>query len=415
MSKLTRKERLRRQRQNDPTRVTRPLTPKLLRKETNAATREKFAPVEQEIAGQQRSSDAQQGRIDDWFGNYQAQALAAEERTKALNAQAQADVTARQAAAQTGDDQARAQLQQQAQADAAARGATVDPQTFAADAQAGAARRASTDSYGALLASQGAAQGAYMADKTRIGAGERANQHVLESGRRRTIDKSLEDVARQKGEFRIGYKAEARDKERKYGLERAAFDLDSYEAQAQVADEKADRKADRKKEGGKVNQWGYTNAEWVGMSVEERQAVIKKQRGYGKSGKGTAPESPASLRAEKNRIAGIREKSGKGLTRLESARSDWESLVGSKVETGEKDDDGNPKTRPITPTDIRAELRRRGFSAPEIDLMLKLRAGQKWGPADIVAAHRLGIRVPREYILSKPKHIPDRKSPAGGQ
>jgi hypothetical protein len=124
--------------------------------------------------------------------------------------------------------------------------------------------------------------------------------------------------------------------------------------------------------------------------------------------------TPAQQRAEQQRIEKVRQKSKEALSRLDDAKEDWESLVGSKVTTGKKDKDGNDLTRPITPKDIRAELRRRGFSAGEIHLMLMIRAGKKFGPKEIEQAHALGIRVPRKYLAQNNRGKYKPGVPTGG-
>ena len=58
--------------QNDPARITQPLTPKLLDREMEAATKLQFGDQEREIQGEQRASDLHSQRIGGWFNEYQA-------------------------------------------------------------------------------------------------------------------------------------------------------------------------------------------------------------------------------------------------------------------------------------------------------------------------------------------------------
>jgi hypothetical protein len=157
---------------------------------------------------------------------------------------------------------------------------------------------------------------------------------------------------------------------------------------------------------------GYTQAEIRRMPQSQKdQLVAAFRKGKGKGGGG---DTPAGRRAEKNRIEQVRLRSGKALGRLGTAQDIWESLKKSKITTGQKDDKGNDVTRPTTPSDIKAELLKRGYSADEIHLMLMIRAGKKFGPAEVAAAHRLGIRIPRKYLPSnKPATYGTQAAPDG--
>lgn len=379
-------------RANDPGAITDPLTPKRLDQETSAAVRLKYKPQETAIAGQQRVSTAEQGNITNWFQQYQDAVKAANDKSTAYDAGVQTAVNAQAQQAQT-----------QAQQDPTEANS---PQAQ----QAAAARRTTADSYGALLAAQGSAHNTYLADKGRIGAGEAADQHVKEHGRSVSLAQQLAALKGEEGDFATQYKATARDSERKNALEQAAFGLDTSKANEQALADGGYDPVTGKKLPGKPKS--------ASDKKTEADLAFFKEHGYypptgpPKPAKTTTPkggDTPAGVRAEKNRVAGIKAKSNAALNRLNRLQGLWQSTAATPWATGEKDSNGHdaldpkthaPKTRKATSKEVTAELVRQGYSLSEIHLMNLIRTGQKWGPQEIVMAHQLGIRVPKNYILA---------------
>lgn len=233
---------------NDPSRITQPLTPKLLDRELDSAVRQKFRGQERQLEGEQRISDAQQRAIDGAFDLYAKRLQDIEQRTKDAYGKAGQKIDERTQASAAQAEQQRQALSAAQKADAEKRGATVDPSLDATAQQAAAARRAIADSFGNLVSTQGANQGAYLLDKERIGERSRIDEKGKEGARRRLIEQAIRDLGAEKGDFRIQYKADARDRERKYGLERAAFDLDAYEARQEAAADRSKARADARED-----------------------------------------------------------------------------------------------------------------------------------------------------------------------
>lgn len=267
---------------NSPGALTDPLTPRTARRETRAATRAKFGPAQHQLHLEHRRSHAQHANIDDWYGQYLAQVEQSRLATEAGYQQAQDGLRAGQAQAR----QATA-LEQQQFAD--------DGSAVARAGQAGANRAMLTDSFVAQLAGQGASQNTLLAGKATIGAGDRTAAHLRERQVGRDVDRDLRALAAQKGDFRVEYRGQLRDAERRWLLERKGFGLDRQKAAADAADDvednvrdardkAADNRRDRRKANNAITTWGYTNAEWARLSPGAREAIIQRQASYGKSG-----------------------------------------------------------------------------------------------------------------------------------
>ena len=386
--------------QPDPD-LTAPLTRQGLKQETNAATQLRYGGQQREIEGQQRVSDAQQGRIGDWYGDYQTKL---------------AEATARQQVAQkTANDQILA-LQ-------AATGATTTPDVPAggeaatADAQAALARKASVGSFGSMLATQGATRDAYMADKARIGQGDETQQHLDESGRRRTIDNALQELMADKGAFKVQYRADAREGERRNALEQAAFGLDEQKLAVDTALSRAaqqsldsDRKADNRRQRKQERRDNMENDRKFQLDVEKfgsAEAKDRYQRAHGlgayrkstggdKDGDGKPDLSPSEIRTR-------RKDRRRAWTDVETARADMDTLVQQPFTdtkgTDEKDDD---EVRKPSRDEVLAEMRKRGYSQDQILVALALRHNDAtWDKKTIAAAKRLGVRIPKKYLSKK--------------
>ena len=173
--------------------------------------------------------------------------------------------------------------------------------------QAAGSRDVMRQAFGNLLNTQGAAQGAYFG-----GLSTAASAQQLQS---RT--EAQQDLARLSGErdlYKLNRRDELRDQQHTRKLESAAFGLDTAKAQLDAADTAADnQRADRalgqnaraqrqsqKAKGREVNQYGYTNRDWQGMSTQERQKVIRSFDKSGSSAKGDSKRfTPTQLAASR--------------------------------------------------------------------------------------------------------------------
>jgi len=382
--------------------ITAPLTKKRLRTEMNAATRLRYRPEQQEIEGQQRTSDVQQTNITNWYGEYQRRVAESNARQQAAQREAQAAITGMQTSAQTADDAARGQAQQTAQTDAAARGVQAGTEPFKADLDAAAARRASTSSFGSMLATQGAARDTYMADKGRIGAGDEVQQHLQEATRRRGLDKDMRELQADKGAFRTQYKADARESERKNNLTLAAFGLDQDKAAADVQLKRAaqqsldsDRTTDNRRQRRQDRIDKRENDRGYQLDLDKFGAATAKDNYQRKHGLGPYKPSADTDKDGKPKLTPAQ---------IRARRKDSETAF-SKVQTGVSDmgaygktevEDSEGKKRLPTREEVFARMRKEGYSQDEITVALAIRHGKKtwntWDARTKAAAKRLGIR-----------------------
>jgi hypothetical protein len=197
--------------QNDPARVTAPLTPRTLNRELESSTRLRFGPEEQALDSQFRANAERQRLIPGWFQNYLDSIKQAEASRIQQHAQAQAEVQARSG----------------------------QPDQFASGSQAGqqaqAARGASTANFQNLLTTQNLARGTYYSQLGVAGQGAQVQALQQNAGLARGLENDRRDLGRQKGDYKVTLKGQLRDKERQYGLERAAFGLKEYDARSDAA------------------------------------------------------------------------------------------------------------------------------------------------------------------------------------
>lgn len=170
----------------------------------------------------------QSKQLPDWHAGYTAQLKDIQQRQQAQQAAAVGQVQQFANTSSAVDAQQRAQLGQQMSQDAATRGAQVDPQIQATAQQAASSRRQATDSQGALLATQGAAQGSYLLDRERISRGDLIARQ-MEQGRvqRGLLTQRGAEKSRQLGTLREG--------ERRNLLEQAIFRRELEEGQNKTA------------------------------------------------------------------------------------------------------------------------------------------------------------------------------------
>jgi hypothetical protein len=209
-----------------------PLTGKNLSRELNSATRLKYGPQEQQLAGETRISGVQQQRIGDYFGQYQRDLASAQAATQQAYQGAQQGVYQQANTAAGQDEAARQKLNQEQAQSAAIRGTSA---SVAPEAQRAAqANRALSSSFGGLIGAQGAAAAGY-AGSQRIAAAQQGVQaHQDESARGRQINALARQLAADKGDYRVQLRGQLRDSERTYALNQQAFGLDVSKAQAQA-------------------------------------------------------------------------------------------------------------------------------------------------------------------------------------
>ncbi len=224
-----------------------PLTRQTFKAELKAATGLKFGPQERQLDAERRVSDQQIANTGSWYDDYLAAAERARQSGQQGFQQAAGNIRSATGAATAQSNAQNAQLSQQAQEAAAKLGATANPELDAIAARAVQSRQATGLAQAGLVDSLGASNNAYMADRGRIGAGAKLSALQQEAGNRRKIESAARDVATEKGQFRAEFRTQAREKERTYGLERAAFGLDTLKAKLDAKDDAASRRLARVK------------------------------------------------------------------------------------------------------------------------------------------------------------------------
>lgn len=227
-----------------------PLSGRSLNREVNAEAKLQYGPQFRQLDSERRIS--QQASVNDqsWYNNYlQVSQQAAQQQasyTKGFQ-----DAAYQQANTAAASDQAQnaSQLAQQNQS-AAIRGTAPGPEV-AQNMQAGvAARQAQGTAMGGVLAAQGQAQTGYLEGRVGTAAGEGIQAQVDEQRRRSKIEQLAQELKGEMGAFKIKARGELRESERKYALERSAFDLDvtkeSNDAAQAAADDKRQARTERR-------------------------------------------------------------------------------------------------------------------------------------------------------------------------
>lgn len=292
------------------------ITNRDLDREVAAAVGERYAPIEGQLAQQYARSEAMQQRIPEWFNYYrqQVQGLGLADAAAAQYAKDQitglGGALAASAASAAGQDQAAMA------ADAAIRGATVDPAGLERALQASAVNTADLGTLAALQVQLGKNSGDYWRGQEGVSEQAKVQQLLAEEAVRRQIDEDVRQLAREKGDFATTFRADRTDREHQRALERAAFGLKESEAAADAQQARRSERQRRRKErvdfmtqhgvtpaqyaamspqerarndrqwaksskprprgdGGKVNEYGYTNRQWRQMTPAQRQAAIR--------------------------------------------------------------------------------------------------------------------------------------------
>jgi hypothetical protein len=219
------------------------------------------------------------------------------------------------------------------------------------------------------------------------------------------LDKEYRQTVGERQQYRVARRGELRQQRHTERLENAAFGLDTYKAQTDRADEQRDDRQQRREQNRSVNQWGYSEREWRSFTPEQRRRIMREvkseQRAPGESGEDGL--TPAQRRAR-------RKERGEGINRVREVGSLWDEYSAGKVM-----DPTTEKMRPPTDGEIRARLRKEGYSQSEISIGLKVRARKPLTPSEIATARRMGIwPVPKQWRQRPPIDRPGSAPAEGG-
>lgn len=226
-------------------RVTEPLTPKTLRKETQAATNLRFRPLEKKVAGDLRASERRVGEEGNWWQNYLNTVNAGQADTSAAYAQAGATGQAQIAQASSIDSANTQKLQGEANKSAELRGAA--PSTAPAEREAAmqGQRNYLAAAQGGATAQMGANQRGYLNEQKRIGVGQSIASRKEEQRRGLSIRNDRREVAKERGDYAATKRGELRDKEREYLIQNRAFPLEKAKLRNEEIEGAAGRKIDQ--------------------------------------------------------------------------------------------------------------------------------------------------------------------------
>ena len=159
-----------------------------------------------------------------------------------------------------------------------------------------------------------------------------------------------------------------------------------------------------------LNKYGFTYDQWSGMSP----AAQAKERNKGTTAAG-AKDAEKKAADEKKRIEKVRTATGNIRTRIKDAQTAWErygKIRNPKTHldpvTGDDIPDVDPKTKkPVlvgaSADQLKAKLRKDGFTETEIHVMLMLRGKKKLTQAEVDSLKRQdkNIRIPRAWLPGK--------------
>lgn len=398
-----RKQRILNARLNAPVVPGSSVTGRDLAQESNAATALRYGPQERALTTQQ--AQARQQGIDQagWYDQYKADLQQHATNTGQISAAAVGQMNATGAGLR-GLDQSNLQQQQGAlNADAATRGATAATLGPEADA-ASRVRQQMLAGFANQQSATGAANQTYADSNANVVApAQKMRARAQSAADVRAIGDKLISVAADKGAYQQQYRAGVKSDEAKNVLAqqaltgKTAVDLAKITATTTRADRTA---ADRKAAAaGKVNQWGYTAAQWAAMTVEQRRAIIKGDKTKPKKVRPTT--GPGSAAYDRKVAA-----NNKVRATIETARADAENIIGKQVAVlgvdgkPEVDTDGKPtnRTRPVTREEARANLRKRYKDADVANAAIELAQDGYVHPVTAQRLRSRGIGVPKAWL-----------------
>lgn len=264
---------------------------------------------------------------------------------------------------------------------------------------------------GGLIAGQGVAEAAYLANRA-------ASSGALEIQAQTAADKSLQQLKGEKGAARVKALADIRAEAQQAKVDQAAIQLAGIKELNDVRDDRrdarlerlkakldrqeaaADDKADRNQWRNEPTKWGPTTGQWAKMSPAERKPYIDDYEDDGGSSGGSDKDglTPSQIRD-------ARQKSRTAASEIDDITSRLGDYIGADVP--EFNDAENPGkqtgTHVASETEVRNRLKEEGFSSQQIDLAMTIRTGSPLSKQQKAIARRLGItRIPKRWRQGRP-------------
>jgi hypothetical protein len=284
-------------RHEEQQKVTEPLTPKGVRRETRAATNLRFKPLEKAVAGDLRASERRVKDEGDWWQNYLSTVNQGQADTSAAYAQAAATNQAQIGQASAVDSANTAQLQAEGAKSAELRGAAPSTAPAEREVAAQAQRNYLAAAQGGATAQMGANQRGYLSEQKRIGVGQSIASRQAEQRRGQSIRQDRRDVRKERGDYAATKRGELRDKERDYLIQNRAFPLEKRKAANEEREGSRDAAESRRKAG--------LEAEDNRRQNEEQRNENKKTKREGKKGGSTPAEQREAKEGRQNALATV--------------------------------------------------------------------------------------------------------------
>lgn len=218
-----------------------------LHQQTTAATNMAYRPTERQIRANKRASALRTKNIGNWWNQYLQEVSGQQAATQAAYAAANQQTQGLIGAAGQVDSANTARLNSEAAQSAALRGQDASLANQAATQTSNAAlaqRNTALGTMGAATAARGANQFSYLADKSRVGKGQRASSMEAEAKRGAGMLADLANLRKERGDYATKYLGEKQKEARDYLLQRQAFNLDKKNANLDQLNEEANREID---------------------------------------------------------------------------------------------------------------------------------------------------------------------------
>lgn len=358
--------------------------------EVDAATTMRYGEKERQIGSERRISQQAALNSNSWWGDYQRELAAAEQRANQGYQQATNQIQGQANLSYQQDSAADAARLAEANRQAALRG-TVASEGDAG--QAASARRSLSNAMAGKVAFEGANQAAYGARATAAGAGIKALKGGEEAARRRQIEKTYRDLLEDKGAFRVDHLQKLKDAYHKKRLEILTFE---GKAAAQAFDQQYRREAQRLTQRGqdlsaetqRRGQDLTRRGQDISAETQRRGQDLTDARGREKGGsKGKSSFTPTQIRGSRDKYLHI----------ADVARSNKTDSKGRKHTWGWHYKNARAANKGVPPDLVKAALQRglRGGVDPALARKIFKQYGLR------VKAYR-GRPIPREKGSGQP-------------
>lgn len=268
------------QRLNQPIFRGASMTNRDLARQAKALTEVAYGPQRRALSQQLQQIANLRQAVPGWFDQYRQTLENLRAQTQA-SSQALADqVRQLQAGNDRNVGQEQVELLRQ---QAATAGTQIDPSLVERAVQAAAVRSGLLGDAAAQIQGRGQADATYLGTLAALSQQRQASELARIAAQQMGLLGQQRDLEREAGMYDVQQRERISDREWQRMMEKLVFQADVSQNQAKLT---AQRESDRRKareEGQRINKWGYTNDEWRRMTPAQREAIIARQRSYGRS------------------------------------------------------------------------------------------------------------------------------------